>query len=142
MFAASRLLASSSTAQTSCFRCSQTGTNSKLEIENMKTKLKIDQLKLVMQQKKENRAARKLNSAPYNLPRENAPTLKGNHSTSTTVSFPSTSTSNSLDENSIKAGKPNLNNLNGPSSSSTAITTISTNSSEIENHLEEVKIVA
>lgn len=136
---ASRLIPTSSSAQSSCLRCSQTGANSKLEIENMKTKLKIDQLKLVMQQKKEHRAARKLNSAPYNLPRDNATILKGNHPMSTTISFPSTSASNVLDENSIKTGKPSMS----PSSSaSTAMATMSTNNSEMENHLEEVNIVA
>ncbi|CAM6031839.1 unnamed protein product, partial [Sphagnum compactum] len=39
---------------------------STLEIENSKTKYKLDQLRLVMQQKKERREARKLKNAPYN----------------------------------------------------------------------------
>lgn len=43
--------------ESSCLKCSQSGANSKLEIENLKTKLKIDQLKLVIQQKKERLAS-------------------------------------------------------------------------------------
>lgn len=35
-------------------------------MENSKTKYKLDQLRLVMQQKKERREARKLKNAPYN----------------------------------------------------------------------------
>lgn len=36
-----------------------------MEIENNKTKTKLDQLRLVMQQRRERREARKLKSAPY-----------------------------------------------------------------------------
>lgn len=42
-----------------CSKCSS------VELENNKTKVKLDQLKLVMQQKKERREARKLKNAPY-----------------------------------------------------------------------------
>lgn len=40
---------------------------STFEMENSKTKYKLDQLRLVMQQKKERREARKLQNAPYNI---------------------------------------------------------------------------
>ncbi|XP_059618531.1 midnolin homolog [Phlebotomus argentipes] len=46
-------------SQPICSKCSS------VELENNKTKVKLDQLKLVMQQKKERREARKLKSAPY-----------------------------------------------------------------------------
>lgn len=36
-----------------------------MELENSKTKSKLDQLRLVMQQRKERRAARKLKASPY-----------------------------------------------------------------------------
>lgn len=36
-----------------------------MEIENNKTKTKLDQLRLVMQQRREKREARKMRSAPY-----------------------------------------------------------------------------
>lgn len=36
-----------------------------MEIENNKTKSKLDQLRLVMQQRRERREARKMRSAPY-----------------------------------------------------------------------------
>lgn len=36
-----------------------------MEIENNKTKTKLDQLRLVMQQRRERREARKMRSAPY-----------------------------------------------------------------------------
>ncbi|KAG4067260.1 hypothetical protein HA402_000251 [Bradysia odoriphaga] len=42
-----------------CIKCSS------IELENSKTKSKLDQLRLVMRQKKERREARKLNSTPY-----------------------------------------------------------------------------
>jgi hypothetical protein len=42
-----------------CIKCSS------IEMENSKTKSKLDQLRLVMQQKKERREARKLKSSPY-----------------------------------------------------------------------------
>lgn len=42
-----------------CTKCSN------MEIENSKTKLKLDQLRLVMQQRRERREARKMRSAPY-----------------------------------------------------------------------------
>lgn len=42
-----------------CLKCSRT------EIENNKTKYKLDQLRMVMQQKKQRREARKMKSSPY-----------------------------------------------------------------------------
>lgn len=42
-----------------CIKCSN------IEIENTKTKTKLDQLRLVMQQRREQREARKMRSAPY-----------------------------------------------------------------------------
>lgn len=36
-----------------------------MEIENNKTRTKLDQLRLVMQQRRERREARKMRSAPY-----------------------------------------------------------------------------
>lgn len=42
-----------------CTKCSD------MEIENNKTKTKLDQLRLIMQQRRERREARKLRSAPY-----------------------------------------------------------------------------
>lgn len=36
-----------------------------MELENSKTKSKLDQLRLVMQQRKDRRAARKLKASPY-----------------------------------------------------------------------------
>lgn len=36
-----------------------------MELENSKTKSKLDQLRLVMQQRKERREARKLKASPY-----------------------------------------------------------------------------
>lgn len=112
--------------------------NRKLEIENMKTKNKLDQLKLVMQQKKERREARKLKIAPYNNQ------LTGTHGNSTMMM-----TANPIPAaNTIPmATKDVANDLNPSSSSSSATataiaTSISPNSQEIENHLEEVDTVA
>lgn len=48
-----------STSSPICTKCSN------MEIENNKTKTKLDQLRLVMQQRRERREARKLRSAPY-----------------------------------------------------------------------------
>lgn len=42
-----------------CTKCSN------MELENSKTKSKLDQLRLVMQQRKERREARKLKASPY-----------------------------------------------------------------------------
>lgn len=57
---ASPLSASRSTSvHPICTKCS------KIEIENNKTKTKLDQLRLVMQQRRERREARKMRAAPY-----------------------------------------------------------------------------
>lgn len=56
----SPLLASQSVSlQPICTKCSD------MEIQNNKTKTKLDQLRLVMQQRRERREARKMRSAPY-----------------------------------------------------------------------------
>lgn len=46
----------------SCRKCNSAST---LALDNSKTKCKLDQLRLVMQQKKERREARKMKAAPY-----------------------------------------------------------------------------
>jgi hypothetical protein len=112
--------------------------NRKLEIENMKTKSKLDQLKLVMQQKKERREARKLKIAPYNNQHIGT---HGNSSIMITNSIPATNSTLPI------AAKDVANDLNSTSTSSSATataiaTSISPNSQEIENHLEEVDTVA
>lgn len=115
----------------------------------MKTKNKLDHLKLVMQQKKERREARKLKIAPYNISSQHV--SLGNQLIST-IPFPLVSADNLLNES--LTGMPSTlttNHLNtssdsNSSSSATATaaiaTSISTNNSEIENHLEEVDTVA
>lgn len=121
--------------------------NRKLEIENMKTKSKLDQLKLVMQQKKERREARKLNIAPYNnqhsgslasssliisSPLPAASMLQGKPQTKKDVATQDLNSSTNSDPGSTSS-----------SATATAIaTSISPNSQEIENHLEEVDTVA
>lgn len=101
-------------------------------MENMKTKSKLDQLKLVMQQKKERREARKLQIAPYNNTAQHIPSPSANISTITTTTpvpaHVSPSSSNSVNGN-------NLNRMNSDASA-TAITISS------ENHMEEVDTVA
>lgn len=130
-----------------CAGCNQSFINRKHEIENLKTKNKLDHLKIVMQQKKERREARKLQIAPYNA-------LNGTH-----VSLPSTSPTSAILVPVMTASSSEMsgslmtnvtNHLNdsadaGSSSSATATaiaTSISSNNSEIENHLEEVDTVA
>jgi len=100
-------------------------------MENMKTKSKLDQLKLVMQQKKERREARKLKCAPYNA--QHSPHLNiSAMSNAQPVSVPLLSAAN----NSINNANGNHNRIN--SSGETPLTaTISS-----ENHLEEVETVA
>ena len=98
----------------------------------MKTKSKLDQLKLVMQQKKERREARKLKCSPYNMP--HSPHLNiSAMSNAQPVSVPLLSANNSI------------NNANGshnrsPINSSGEAPLTATISSE--NHLEEVETVA
>lgn len=101
-------------------------------MENMKTKSKLDQLKLVMQQKKERREARKLKLAPYNA---SYASHLGNVSIipTTTVPVPLVSASN----NSINGN--NLNRINGDAATTTTAIAASISS---ENHLEEVETVA
>lgn len=53
---------------TQCQRCAA-------ELENSKTKSKLDSLRLIMQQKKERREARKQRSAPYAIPQPAIPNL-------------------------------------------------------------------
>lgn len=133
-----------------CCECSQSLVNRKHEIENMKTKNKLDQLKLVMQQKKERREARKLKIAPYNSQPELAPVVFGTPVTATTICEPELSANESLNGSGLMMPGTSSSSLNestdsNTSSSATATaiaTSISTNNSEIENHLEEVDTVA
>lgn len=103
--------------------------NQKLEMENMKTKTKLDQLKLVMQQKKERREARKLKIAPYNTSSHVPPLHMANVSSlTTTTPIPAHVSPSSVNGS-------NLNRMNSDASAS-AITISS------ENHMEEVDTVA
>lgn len=110
-----------------CSECYQTMRNQKLEMENLKTKSKLDQLKLVMQQKKERREARKLKIAPYNAA-IHVPLHLANISSVTTTPIPAhVSPSSSVNGS-------NLNRISSDASASAL--TIS------ENHMEEVDPVA
>lgn len=110
-----------------CSECYQSMRNQKLEMENLKTKSKLDQLKLVMQQKKERREARKLKIAPYNASII-VPLHLANISSITTTPIPAhVSPSSSLNGS-------NLNRISSDASASAI--TIS------ENHMEEVDPVA
>lgn len=61
-----------STAGDMCTKCNTAKT---LAMENSKTKCKLEQLRLVMQQKKQRREARKLKTLPYtNAPPKTLPT--------------------------------------------------------------------
>lgn len=145
----SHLIPSTSTdVRDDCEGCNQTMVNRRLEIENMKTKSKLDQLKLVMQQKKEKREARKMKIAPYNSQKGNFSSSL-NQPVSATVSIPLLSSSTLLNEGLLMPAKlPEAqNHLNHTStetsSSAMAIaTSISSGNSELENHLEEVETVA
>lgn len=115
----------------------------------MKTKSKLDHLKLVMQQKKERREARKLKIAPYNTQPEPTPLVFGTPLTSTTICEPDLSANEPLNGSLMMPGTPSssLNESTDSSTSSSATataiaTSISNNNSEIENHLEEVDTVA
>lgn len=136
-----------------CTGCTQSLSNRKSEIENMKTKSKLDQLKLVMQQKKERREARKANIAPYNAAHGTATVAFGSQVVATPVTVAVSSPMSSLNGSLVMPGtsaNSSTSHLNdstdaGSSSSTTATaiaTTISTNNSELENHLEEVDTVA
>lgn len=140
---------SSGAARQFCCECSQSLVNRKHEIENMKTKSKLDHLKLVMQQKKERREARKLKVAPYNTQPEPAPVIFGTPVTAAAICEPDLSASESLNGSLMMPGtsSSSLNESADSSTSSSATataiaTSISTNNSEIENHLEEVDTVA
>lgn len=52
--------------------CKKCVTANALAIENSKTKCKLDQLRLVMQQKKQRRDARKLKTLPYTNPHQSS----------------------------------------------------------------------
>lgn len=95
-------------------------------MENMKTKSKLDQLKLVMQQKKERREARKLKCSPYNT----------QHSPHLNISAQSVSVPLLSANNSINNANGNHNRINS-SGEAPLTATISS-----ENHLEEVETVA
>lgn len=104
--------------------------NQKFEMENMKTKSKLDQLKLVMREKKERREARKLKIAPYNAPQHSPsshPTSVVPTATTPVPAHVSPSSSSS---------SVNGSNLNRMNSEASAITISS------ENHMEEVDTVA
>lgn len=121
---------SNGVTRSDCSECYQTMMNQKLEMENMKTKSKLDQLKLVMQQKKERREARKLKIAPYNTA-QHIPLASANISTITTTPVPS-----HVSPSSSSVNGNNLNRMNSDASA-TAITISS------ENHtMEEVETVA
>jgi hypothetical protein len=152
--AATHLIPSTSTGVTrsDCAGCNQTLINRKLEIENLKTKSKLDHLKLVMQQKKERREARKLKIAPYNI---NAQHVSHLNQSITSLPYSLESADNSMNESlsgmpgtsaSLTSNHLNTSTDSNSSSSATATaaiaTSISTNNSEIENHLEEVDTVA
>lgn len=62
-----------------------------MEIENNKTKTKLDQLRLVMQQRRERREARKMRSAPYGA------RIIGTAAATTTTTTPLTANSNPND---------------------------------------------
>lgn len=105
--------------------------NHKLEMENMKTKSKLDQLKLVMREKKERREARKLKIAPYNAPQHSPSSHLANVPLVTTPVPAHVSPSSS----SSSVNGSNLNRMNSDASASSI--TISS-----ENHMEEVDTVA
>lgn len=119
----------------------------------MKTKNKLDQLKLVMQQKKERREARKMKVIPYNTQHGlHGSLIIPSSATSTIVHVPQLTTVSSMTGNLLMPGSSSkvtshLTDSADTSSSSSATataiaTTISSSTSEIENHLEEVDTVA
>lgn len=75
----------STTIHPICTKCSN------MEIENNKTKTKLDQLRLVMQQRRERREARKMRSAPYGA------RIIGTAAATTTTTTPLTANSNPND---------------------------------------------
>ncbi|KAG5682739.1 hypothetical protein PVAND_012072 [Polypedilum vanderplanki] len=121
-----------------CTECNQTLINQKLEMENMKTKSKLESLKLVMQQKKERREARKLKLSPYNTQHSITAATATTLTAQTVIPVPLVSASN----NSINGGAShNRSTLNGSADGTSTSATISASISS-ENHLEEVETVA
>lgn len=76
-----------------------------LEIENSKTKYKVDQLRLVMQQKKERREARKLKNSPINMA-SRVPIANLSPTTTTTITAVASPTTNTTQP---PASSPNSN---------------------------------
>lgn len=156
---------SSSVRGGDCIECSQQQSllSRKLELENTKTKNKMDQLRLVMQQKRERREARKLNATPYSVPKQHSPAItivtapisspviiKATKLIESTVVTSTTST-NLIANTTVSATERELQNTEvdaTPSTSSSATATAIATSiaaqtnSEIENHMEEVDTVA
>lgn len=156
---------STTTLRGDCIECFQQQSilSRKLELENTKTKNKMDQLRLVMQQKRERREARKLNATPYSVPKQHSPAIT---IVTAPISSPvimkatkiiektnvtSTNSTNLIANTSVSATEHEIQNTEidaTPSSSSSATataiaTSIATpNNSEIENHMEEVDTVA
>lgn len=116
----------------------------------MKTKNKLDHLKLVMQQKKERREARKLKIAPYNSQPEPTQVVFETPVPAAPICEPADLSSESLNGSGLMMPGTSTSSLNDSTESSTSssatataiATSISTNNSEIENHLEEVDTVA
>lgn len=111
------------------------------EIENMKTKNKLEKLKMVMNARKLNREARKLKVAPYNAH------LNYGKQSFTTTPVPQLSPSNPSAESLVIPGKNQMSSSATATASTTTATTsiaasLSTNNAEMESHLEEVDSVA
>lgn len=91
-----------------CVKCSN------IEIENSKTKSKLDQLRLVMQQRRERREARKMKAAPYGA-RIIGATAMGTSSTITSTSNESTNNTSVIQTT-----------IDGPSASSAIVEPVDT----------------
>jgi hypothetical protein len=114
-----------------CIECNQNML--KLEIENSKTKHKLDQLRLVMQQKKERREARKLKASPYNgkvpIPPNGASPIQA---------APKFNDNSTINKNSINTSTTTTTSTTGSSTTATAIATPLTTNNETDlNHLAE-----
>lgn len=158
---------SSSVRGGDCIECSQQQSilSRKLELENIKTKNKMDQLRLVMQQKRERREARKLNATPYSVPKQHSPAItiavtpisapisspvimKATKLIESTVVNQSTSSTNLIANTTVSAATEHeIQNTEVDATSSATATAIATSiaaqtNSEIENHMEEVDTVA
>lgn len=86
-----------------CTKCSN------IEIENNKTKTKLDQLRLVMQQRREQREARKMRAAPYAIGR-----IDIGAAAATTSSTNSTSNSTNSNDTTNSAGVTIQAAVDGP----------------------------